>query len=73
MATHSKGDNVGKTISLDRKLASDADGRRKRLNLPSFSAYVQKLVREDLKRREALVFDENGANGSGGPRNKRTK
>lgn len=58
MATHSKGDNVGKSVSLKNKLFDEAEKRRIALGLGSFSAYVQHLVREDLRKRGALVLEE---------------
>ena len=69
MATHSKGDNVGKSISLDVELFQFANERWQKLKLPSFSAYVQKLVREDLESRGELVFKED----SKSPRKRRKK
>lgn len=58
MPTHSKGDNVTKTVSIDTDLLTRAEARRRALALPSFSYYVRKLISEDLSARADLILRE---------------
>ena len=48
MTTHSKGNSITKTVSMDVDMGSNADERARRLGFRSFSAYVQHLIRSDL-------------------------
>lgn len=58
MATHTTGASATKTIALPLEMASQADARRKRLRLRSFSAYVQILIDQDLARGGPLLLGE---------------
>lgn len=61
MATHPKGDNVTKTVSMDTDLLHRAEDRRKTLRLPSFSYYVRKLIADDLAARGEMILREQPA------------
>ena len=58
MATHSTGESAIKTVSMERSLYEQAEERAKRLGFRSFSAYVAKLIEEDVRDRPAIVLRE---------------
>lgn len=61
MATHSMGDSITKTVSLDKLMAAESELRFRRLGFRSYSAYVQSLIRKDLAAGGALVIHEESA------------
>lgn len=65
MATNSQGNSVSKTVSMDVKMGEDSEERAENLGFRSYSAYIQSLVREDLRARNDIVLSEsNRANSS---------
>lgn len=58
MPTHSTGNSVTKTVSMDEAMFTQAEERAKNLGFRSFSAYVQKLIRADLTARGDMVLRE---------------
>ena len=62
MATHTKGNSITKTVSMDPEMGSDAENRAAKLGFRSFSAYVQNLVRADLMDGGDLTLREKPAN-----------
>lgn len=58
MATHSKGNNKTRSVSMSPELFAKAEERAERLRLANFSAYVRKLIEDDLAERAPLSFSE---------------
>ena len=58
MATNSKGDNETKSVSMPHHLLAGALRRAEATGMSNFSAYVRKLIEDDLAERKPLVFDE---------------
>jgi len=58
MATNSQGNSKVKTVSMDADLGERAEARQKNLKLRSFSAYVQRLIINDLSDGGNLVMRE---------------
>jgi hypothetical protein len=61
MATNSKGDNETKSVSMPHELLSGVLQRAKATGMANFSAYVRKLIEDDLAGRKPLVFTEKAA------------
>jgi hypothetical protein len=55
MSTNSRGDNVTKTVSLPTEMHDAVKLRMDDLKIRNFSRYIQDLIREDLRKRGALV------------------
>jgi hypothetical protein len=58
MATNSKGNNKTRSVSMSPELLAAAMDRADRLRLQNFSAYVRKLIEDDLAERGPLSFGE---------------
>lgn len=58
MATNSKGNNETRSVSMPPELLAQAMDRAGRLRLSNFSAYVRKLIEDDLAERAPLSFGE---------------
>lgn len=58
MATNSKGDNETKSVSMPAELLDAAVERAAKLKVANFSAYVRKLIEQDLTTRGALLYEE---------------
>lgn len=68
MATNSPGDNAIKSVSMPPDLAQEAEARAKRLGFGSFSAYIQRLIEQDLREGGSMVIHERQAGqGQGKP------
>lgn len=61
MATNSKGENETKSVSMPPELLADALARAAATGMANFSAYVRKLIEDDLAGRQPLVFNEKPA------------
>lgn len=58
MATNPKGENETKSVSMPPDLLAAATERANKLRISNFSAYVRKLIEQDLATRGGLVFQE---------------
>ena len=56
--TNSKGNNATRSVSMTPELLAAAEARAAGTGLPNFSAYVRKLIQDDLAERASLVFTE---------------
>ena len=61
MPTHSKGNNVTKTISLPADLDQAVKNRIESIGMKNFSEYARKLFERDLAEQGAIVYESKGA------------
>jgi len=58
MATNPKGENETKSVSMPPELLAAATERASKLRISNFSAYVRKLIEQDLATRGHLIYEE---------------
>lgn len=58
MATNPKGENETKSVSMPPALLLAATERASKLKIANFSAYVRKLIEQDLATRGHLIYEE---------------
>lgn len=58
MPTNPKGENETKSVSMPPELLAAAVERAAKLKVANFSAYIRKLIEQDLITRGALLYEE---------------
>jgi len=58
MATNPKGENETKSVSMHPELLTAALERAAKLKMANFSAYVRKLIDQDLATRGGILYEE---------------